>query len=242
MRVTRLFVNEPLTVGQALQLSEEATHHLVNVLRLNQGAKITLFNGMGGEYESYLINYQKKRGWVQIQNYHPIERESPLPLTLVQAVSRPDHMDYTIQKAVELGVKRIVPILTERSVPIAKNKIGKREERWRKIIEQACAQCGRNQLPILHKVSPLSEWLATMIQGQRLILTPIGTQQWYDSLEQTCPITMLVGAEGGLTEQEIQQAERAGYLSVRLGPRILRTETAAIAMLVLCQAFGGDWR
>lgn len=242
MRVARLFVDEFLVVGQELQLSEEVTHHLVNVLRLSQGAQVTLFNGTGGEYSAHLINCQKKQGRVHIQDYHPIERESPLQLTLVQAVSRPEHMDYTIQKSVELGVTSIVPLLTERSFPLAQHKIEKRVERWRKIIEQACAQCGRNQLPILHEVISLPDWLAITRQGQLLILAPTGTQQWYDSLHQVGSITILVGAEGGLTEQEIQQTRQTGYLSVQLGPRILRTETAAIAMLVLCQAFGGDWR
>lgn len=241
MRAPRLFVNEFLSVGQQFQLSEVVTHHAVHVLRLNRGAPIILFNGKGGEYTATLIAYQKKVGWVEIHDHRSIERESALQLTLVQAVSRPEHMDYTIQKAVELGVKQIIPVLTARSVSFDKDKTQKREARWHKIIYHACEQCGRNQLPVLGRTISLTEWLTQVLCGQQLVLIPTGTQAWHTVLQKNQSTTVLVGAEGGWTDKEIQQITRAGYLSVQLGPRILRTETAAIAMLALCQAWAGDW-
>ncbi|HEC84392.1 MAG TPA: 16S rRNA (uracil(1498)-N(3))-methyltransferase, partial [Thioploca sp.] len=160
MRLSRLFVDSPLTVEQEIVLPQESTHYLLNVLRLRVGAPITVFNGQGGEYAARLIAAAKKAAQLQVIEYKAIERESALPLGLVQAISRPEHFNDTIQKAVELGVQRIVPVLTERSPPLDKSKISKREQQWRKIIISACEQCGRNRLPELYEVLPLSAWLA----------------------------------------------------------------------------------
>ncbi len=293
MRLSRLFIDQPLAVGQEIILPKESAHYLLNVLRLRAGASVILFNGQGGEYVARLIAATKKAAQLQLIEYKAIERESALQLTLVQAISRPDHMDYTLQKAVELGVQCIVPVTTERSPPLDKTKISKREQHWRKIIISACEQCGRNRLPQLYNVQPLSAWLVEPLQGSCMVLSPTGKSSLYEAiklqpltdtiaksdsigclnqlqlltdtiaksdsigcLNQLQPltdtiaksdsigypnqVTILIGAEGGLSEAEIQQAMQAGYLDICLGQRILRTETAAVAVLAVCQALWGD--
>jgi 16S rRNA (uracil1498-N3)-methyltransferase len=240
MRISRLYINQALKSEQEIVLAKDAAHYLINVLRLRVGAELILFNGEGGEYTARLIVADKKAAKLKLLEYQEIERESSLELTLVQAISRPEHMNYTIQKAVELGVTRIVPLITKRSPPIDKTKINKREQHWQKIIISACEQCGRNRLPILDQVQTFSEYLADKNQLEHSIVLAPKANHSVSTLKIDKKINVLIGAEGGLTEEEIQQAIQAGYLDVRLGSRILRTETAAIAMLALCQGFWGD--
>jgi 16S rRNA (uracil1498-N3)-methyltransferase len=246
MRLSRLFVDKPLAVGQEIILPKESAHYLLNVLRLRVGREVNLFNGKGGEYVARLIAATKKKAKLQIDEYKNIERESPLPLILVQAISRPEHFNYTLQKSVELGVQRIVPVITERSPPLDQTKITKREQHWRKIIISACEQCGRNRLPQLEEVLPLHIWLAKKSQ-RGIVLSPLGEHCLSDALKREntlsarVSVTVLIGAEGGLSEAEIQQAIQAGYLDIRLGSRILRTETAAVTVLAICQALAGDF-
>jgi len=237
----RLFINQPLVVEVEVVLSKESAHYLLNVLRLRVGTDIIVFNGGGGEYTARLVAATKKTALLQVIEFNAIERESPLPLTLVQAISRSDRMDYTIQKAVELGVHQIVPVITARSPPLDKSKISKREQHWQKIIISSCEQCGRNRLPVLEPILPLSAWLMKVDkEGRGVVLSPTGTIH-FQSLEQSeGPVTVLIGAEGGLSETEIEQARQAGYLEISLGSRILRTETAAVAVLAICQALWGD--
>ncbi len=243
MRLSRLFVDMPLVVGEAIILPKESAHYLLNVLRLRVGREVILFNGKGGEYVARLIAATKKKAELQVDEYKNIERESPLPLILVQAISRPEHFNYTLQKSVELGVQRIVPVITERSPPLDQTKISKREQHWRKIIISACEQCGRNRLPQLEDVLPLNILLAKKPQ-QGIVLSPLGEHCLCDALKRentlSARVSVLIGAEGGLSEAEIQQAIQVGYLDIRLGPRILRTETAAVTVLAICQALAGD--
>jgi 16S rRNA (uracil1498-N3)-methyltransferase len=240
MRISRLYINQALKSEQEIVLAKDAAHYLINVLRLRVGAELVLFNGEGGEYTARLIVADKKAAKLKLLESQDIERESSLELTLVQAISRPEHMNYTIQKAVELGVTRIVPLITKRSPPIDKTKINKREQHWQKIIISACEQCGRNRLPILDQVQTFSEYLADKNQLEHSIVLAPKANHRISTLKIDKKINVLIGAEGGLTEEEIQQAIQAGYLDVSLGSRILRTETAAIAMLALCQGFWGD--
>jgi 16S rRNA (uracil1498-N3)-methyltransferase len=247
MRLSRLFVNMPLSPGQQILLPKETAHYLLTVLRLRVGAPLTLFNGQGGEYAALLIACSSKTAQLQVVDYHPIERESCLRLTLVQAISRPEHMDYTIQKAVELGVQRLVPVLTQRSPPLDQSILDKRSLHWRKIIISACEQCGRNHLPELVEASPLVAWLKQPQRGICMVFLLNGKNNLQDALphsldHQSWPVTVLSGAEGGLSEAEIQQALQVGYLDIHLGPRILRTETAAVVILAICQALAGDLR
>lgn len=243
MRLSRLFVNMPLSPGQQILLPKETAHYLLTVLRLRIGASLTLFNGQGGEYAASLIAGTSKTAQLQIGDYHLVEHESFLRLTLVQAISRPEHMDYTIQKAVELGVQRLVPVLTQRSPPLDQSTLHKRIQHWRKIIVSACEQCGRNHLPELDEASPLTAWLKQPQVGICMVLSLNGKNNLQDVLphhHHPSPVTVLTGAEGGLSEVEIQEAMQVGYLDIHLGPRILRTETAAVAVLAICQALAGD--
>lgn len=245
MRVPRLFLDTLLTIGKPVILPKEAAHYMVNVLRLRVGDSVILFNGHGGEYTAQLLGYSAKTAHLQVDHFENKDCESPLSLTLVQAVSRSEHFDYTIQKSVELGVQRIVPVMTERSPPLGKDKFQKRIQHWRKIVISACEQCGRNRIPALLEILPLSAWLVQPQEGICMVLSPDGKRHWRESVESRAsanlpPLTVLIGPEGGFSEAEIQQAMFAGYTKVGLGPRILRTETAAVAMLAICQAWAGD--
>lgn len=245
MRLSRLFANEPLAVGQTICLAPDVSHYAAHVLRLRVNDIFTLFNGMGGEYRVKLTAIAKKTIEIQVDEFLKIERESPLQLTLVQAISRPEHMDFTLQKAVELGVQHIVPILTERSPPLDKNRLDKRTQHWQKIIISACEQCGRNRLPQLLSIQSLNQWLSQTANTEenRIVLSPQSHLSVQQAIEKSAinQLTILVGAEGGLTVNEMQQACLADYIEVNLGPRILRTETAAIAILALCQGLWGDF-
>lgn len=242
MRLSRFYINKPLVVGQEIILSKELSHYLVTVLRLRIGITVTLFNGQGGEYQARLVAVTKKIAQLQIEEYHAIERESSLSLTLVQAISRPEHMDYTIQKAVELGVHQIVPVITERTPPLNPEMLNKRQAHWHQIMISAGEQCGRNRLVQFTAVMPLTTWLTQTQLGSCLVLSPQAHNTLFEAIQSVNAITVLVGAEGGLSEMEIQQATHAGYRDIQLGPRILRTETAATAILALCQAWQGDLR
>jgi len=243
MRIPRLFTNADLQIGTEVQLPLETAHYILHVLRLRLNAEVRLFNGKGGEYSAQLIRIAKKNVYVLITAHHAIDCESPLMLTLVQAVSKPEHMDYAIQKSVELGVTHIIPVMTERSPPLDKQRFAKRESHWQKIIHNACEQCGRNRIPTLSSIMPLFNWLEHPKSGHYFVLAP--TSQTHLSL--TTPIdfaqqgiTVLVGTEGGLTKMEIDSAVASGYQAIQLGKRILRTETAATTILTICQTLWGD--
>jgi 16S rRNA (uracil1498-N3)-methyltransferase len=243
MRLSRFYVDNPLTIGQVITLPKELSHHLVTVLRLRMGVTVTLFNGQGGEYQARLVAIMpKKIAQLQIEEYHAIERESNLSLTLVQAISRPEHMDYTIQKAVELGVQQIVPVITERTPPLNSAMLSKRQAHWHQIMLSACEQCGRNHLVQFADILPLTTWLTQAQSGSCLVLSPSAHDTLFKLIQPVNTITVLVGAEGGLSKMEIHQALQAGYQAIHLGPRILRTETAATTILALCQAWQGDLR
>jgi 16S rRNA (uracil1498-N3)-methyltransferase len=243
MRLSRLFINSPLIPGQLIDLPDESVHYLLTVLRLRVGTPLILFNGQGGEYSARLTLATKKNAQLQVEAYYPIERESALTLTLVQAIARPDHTDYIIQKAVELGVNRLIPIITERTPPLNHNKLAKREHHWRKIIISACEQCGRNRLPLLEPIQSIEQWLTQPPTNLAIVLAPQGQNAFnylINKEKSVSNITVLIGAEGGLTANELQQAINANYLDIHLGTRILRTETAAITMLAICQSIWGD--
>lgn len=240
MRINRLFIASDLNPGQTLTLPPDAAHYLRHVLRLKPGHTLILFNGKGGEYTATLSQCQKTKTTLTINDHQPIERESPLNLTLAQAIAKPEHMDYAIQKAVELGVTTIIPLLTERSVPIEKHRIPKREQHWQKIIQSACEQCGRNRLPDLQPTQTLTHWLSQPQTGTKLLFIPDAQNSLSSLKPQTQTITLLIGAEGGLTPEEIQMTQQKDYQPITLGPRILRTETATIITIALCQSGWGD--
>jgi 16S rRNA (uracil1498-N3)-methyltransferase len=242
MRLSRVFVDAPLASGARVTLRGSAAGHVTRVLRLRAGAPLTLFNGQGGEFAGCIEAARADAVTVVVGAASPTERESPLCLTLAQGVSRAERMDLVVQKATELGVSRLVPLLTERSVVrLDARQAARKLAHWRAIAIGACEQSGRNQLPQLAEPLELREFLQeTVAGGTRLLLSPAATLGVADVPAPIGPVTVLIGPEGGLSAEEQTRAAAAGFLGVRLGPRVLRTETAAIAALALLQRQYGD--
>lgn len=239
--MTRIHVAVPLAVGAELGLPDDAARHVAQVLRMRVGEALTLFDGHGGEYAAVIVEAGRREVRVRIGDHHPVDRESRLDITLVQCVSKGDRMDYTIQKAVELGVTRIVPVLSERGVvKLDAERWDKKLEHWRGVAISACEQSGRTRLPPVAAVQKLDTWLATPAAGAlRLVLSPTGSAS-LRRLELSTEIALLVGPEGGLSDNEIAAARRAGCIGIGLGPRVLRTETAGVATLAALQLLWGD--
>lgn len=237
----RFYIELPLVAGQSLDLPESVLRH-VQVLRLREGDTVTLFDGRGGEYPATLTVLAKKSAQVVLGDLLPLERESTLQLKLVQAVSSGDRMDYTLQKAVELGVSVIQPVFSERSVvKLAGDRADKRMEHWRGVLLASCEQCGRNTIPQLLPLQPFGKWLAgDTTPGLRLMLSPQGSQRLRD-LPRNAAAALLAGPEGGLTAAEEAAALAAGWQPLKLGERILRTETAAVAAVAALQTVWGDF-
>lgn len=227
--------------GSVFPLDENTHHHLFTVLRCQEGEIIEVFNGKGEAWRAKIIQLVKRQG--QIELLEPIARvvESPLKIHLAQAVSKGDRMDLVMQKATELGVTEITPLLTERgNVKVDKDRWDKKIAHWEQIIIHACEQSGRHTLPRLNPVIDIKTWFTQCPEGLRLILSPHQGQS-LSALPVPDQLTLLIGPEGGLTEQEIQFAiERFHFISIQLGPRVLRTETAAITALSVIQHLWGD--
>jgi 16S rRNA (uracil1498-N3)-methyltransferase len=243
MRLTRVYVEGPLLSGKRVKLEGSAASHITRVLRLRVGDALILFDGAGGEYEASIDKAHGGEVIVAVGAQQAIERESPLELTLAQGVSRGERMDLVVQKATELGVSHLVPVLTERSiVRLSAQQSDRKVNHWRAIVVAACEQCGRNRLPSVAAPMPLGEFLkaSAAAAGTRLLLSPSGTATLKDVPQAGAGITVLVGPEGGLTDEEEKSAGAAGFATLRLGPRVLRTETAAIAALALLQRQFGD--
>ena len=258
-RVPRLYLPVPLTTGVTVPLDDNACNHAVRVLRLKSGAPLVLFNGEGGAFAAMLIDVGKREARAQVREALPGEVESPLRVTLAQGVARGEKMDYTIQKAVELGVTAIQPLFTERGgVDLTGERLARKIEHWQSIVISACEQCGRNRLPKLHDPLALTAWLAQQTDSSlscrgelgeergcgeenlRLLLDPRATQGLRGLETPSGMITLLIGSEGGLNPIELAKAQEAGFAGIRLGPRILRTETAGVAALAALQALWGD--
>jgi len=242
MRLTRVYVDAVLEPGARLTLTGGAAGHLTRVLRLRPKAALKLFNGRGGEFRASIERAQGSKVTVAIGEHEPIERESPFPLTLAQGVSRGERMDLVVQKATELGVARLVPLLTERSiVRLNGEQSDRKSSHWRAIAIAACEQCGRNRLPEVALPAQLREFLRQPSgEGVRLLLSPSATRRIEDVSRPAGGATVLIGPEGGLSDAEQEDALTAGFTTVNLGPRVLRTETAAIASLTLLQREFGD--
>ena len=243
MRLTRVYVEEPLQSGTRCRIAGSAANHVRRVLRLGVGAAVTLFDGTGGEYAARLESVDKDSVVVEVGTHAAIERESPLHLTLAQGVSRGERMDWVIQKATELGVRRILPLITLRSVVRLDARQAQRKlQHWRGISIATCEQCGRNRLPQIAAPRELGEFLTDEAAPatQRLVLARTGSARIRE-LDRLDSITLLVGPEGGLAQEEQSAAIGRGFLSVQLGPRVLRTETAAVAALAALQQSCGDF-
>lgn len=243
MSTPRFFVPAVLHPAAELELPEVAAHHAARVLRLRVGETVTLFNGEGGEHAAVITAIGKRGVTVEIGAHRAVEREAPLAVTLVQAVSSGERMDLTIQKAVELGVGAIQPVIAERSVVrLDGERAAKRVAHWQQIAISACEQCGRNRVPTVQALLPFSSWIAGAPRAAtRWLLWPEADRSLRELPKPPAPVELLVGPEGGLTESEAQAARAAGFLAVRIGPRVLRTETAAPALLAAVQALWGDF-
>lgn len=238
--MTRIFIDVNLCAGQHVALPPTAARHVVQVLRLRVGAPITLFNGRGGEYRCLIQTQNRREAVVSVGEFAAIERESPLDITLIQGLSRAERMDYSIQKAVELGVRRIVPLQAQRStVRLTEERAQRRMQHWRGVITHACEQCGRNQIPTLERIHEIEEILNHDADAH-IVMDPNGTDAVSSLRPETRSLQLVIGPEGGLDEAEISCLRGAGFHSLRLGPRTLRTETAAVAGLSILQARFGD--
>ncbi len=242
MKGPHIYLDAELLPGTAISLPPSAANHL-RVLRLRPGDTVRLFNGDGAEYPARVLRLERRDAELQVLNRIAVDRESPLRITLVQGISKGERMDYTIQKAVELGVARVLPVFTERSVvQLAGDRLQKRHEHWQGVIVAACEQSGRNTLPELLSPRPLAAALSALEpHDARLVLAPDGDLTLKNvGVTSAQPITLLIGPEGGFTAEELEQAERHGFKALRLGPRVLRTETAGVAALAALQLLGGD--
>ena len=218
-----------------------STENLGTVLRARPGQPLQIFNGRGGCFDGEVITTKKKQLLVEIGQHHETDIESPLSITLLQGISRGQKMDYTLQKSVELGVARIVPVMSQHSnVRLNDKKADRRLDHWRQIIINACEQCGRNKVPEITPVMTLEDCLDRVEADLKVILYPKATSRLSDLDPPAPTLSLMVGPEGGFSDTELVQAEQAGYLPVRLGPRILRTETAAVAALTAVQTLWGD--
>lgn len=241
MRIPRFYCPVALQAPSTLELPDRTYHHAIQVLRLKVGEPLILFNGQTAtDYLAVLETITKRSALVRIESYTAIQRESPFALTLALAIIKPDKMDFALQKAVELGVTAVQPLLTERSViRVLKDKQDKKLQHWEGILIAACEQSGRTQIPELKQPLTLEEYLNQPALGTRIILSPTAQQALGNTLK-TAGIEMMIGPEGGFTEEELEQCIHAEVQAFSLGPRILRAETACMSALTLLQYHYGD--
>lgn len=241
MRLSRLHVDAELRPGATVDLSAEAASYLARVLRLRPDDPLVVFDGRGGEYDGTVVSVTRAGVRLAVGEHRAVERESPLAVTLGLGVSRGERMDYGLQKATELGVQEVVPLLTARCVvQLDTERSASRLGHWRRVVASACEQCGRNRLPRVGAPQTLDGWLARPPAGLRLVLSPSAPLALRDLDLPQGPVTLLVGPEGGLAPAELTLAVRAGFTPLRLGPRVLRTETAVVAALSALGACWGD--
>lgn len=242
MRTVRIHVPEPLQADTEMTLPEDAAHHAIGVLRLRPGDRLTLFNGDGLEYRAEIIHADRRRDCrVLLGSAERPGVESGLDVTLVQAVCRGDRMDWCIQKSTELGVGRIQPVFTARTgVRLDRKRAEKRQQHWRQVAVSACEQCGRVRVPEIAAALPLGD--LDSAPGQGLFLHPQAVLAAGDlAAPPDAAFRIVIGPEGGLDSDETRHLEQLGYQGLRLGPRILRTETAGPAVLAMLQTRFGDW-
>lgn len=241
MRIPRIHTPQPLATGQTVTLDDNAFNHAVRVLRLGEGDAIFLFNGEGGQFEARLSEVNRKQARATVGAHADIEVESPLKLIMGQCISRGEKMDYTIQKSVELGIGEITPLSSARcGVQLKGERLEKRLNHWRSVAISAAEQSGRNRLTTITPLASLAAWVETVEADLKLVLEPGATQALGQLPPPRHSVALLFGPEGGMTQAEIELALRHDFTAIRLGPRILRTETAALATLSAIQTLWGD--
>lgn len=236
--MTRLYLDAELGAGRELDLPEEAVRHLVQVLRMQAGETLTVFNGRGGEYTATLSSVERRRARLAIGAHDAADRESALRVHIAQCVSKGDRMDYALQKATELGAAGFTPLLSRRgNVKVDAERWEKKTEHWRGVVVGAAEQSGRTALPSLVEPLDFDGYVSAPMTGLKLILAPGGNCRLAElPLAADVPVTALIGPEGGFDAGELQLADRHGWLRLALGPRILRTETAPVALLAALHA------
>lgn len=240
MTLPRIYQAVPLQSTTSLTLSADASHHLSRVLRVKINDPLIIFNGRGGEYSAHISAINKKTVTVSIDKFIERDVESPLEMCLAQGISRGEKMDFTIQKAVELGVKKIIPLFTERcNVKLTQERSEKRWQHWQSIIISAAEQSGRTFIPELTMPVSYADWINAVEFECGFVLSPVANSI-SNQLTHPASITLIVGPEGGLTAEEEQQALAKGCSQLNLGPRILRTETAALTAITALQCYFGD--
>ncbi len=239
----RFYVDAALRAGASCILPEDSAHHAIHVMRLREGDDAVLFNGRGGEYAGRVASIQRLRIALDVLQHRPVERESPLQMTLVQGVSSSDKMDYTVRKAVELGVATIYPVLATRSVARPKGeRADNRRAHWQKVVVSACEQCGRNKIPEVHPLVSVADALRTLPpDGAKILLSPSSELVFSKSIPPATSFILAAGPEAGFDAAEEAAFAGAGFAPLRLGPRVLRTETAALAALAALSALRGDF-
>jgi len=242
MRNPRIYQQSQFTINDSVNLSEDAFGHVVRVLRLKEGDAITLFNGEEAfQYNAVLANVSKKSAQAEIKTKEEILTESPLNIHLGQGISRGDRMDFTLQKSVELGVNTITPLFTERcGVKLNAERLEKKRQQWQKIVISACEQSGRAIVPIVAEPMQLSDWLKQQTKALKINLHPKAQHSIMSLPMENNRVRLLIGPEGGLTDEEITLANQNDYYDVLLGPRVLRTETAALTAITALQCKFGD--
>jgi 16S rRNA (uracil1498-N3)-methyltransferase len=242
MRLIRIYQASELRSGQTVVLDSQSASHVAKVLRLTVGDSLVLFNGEGGEYHGRIDTLSKRSTTVLLDQFVDREVESALKIVLGQCISRGDRMDFAIQKSVDLGVSAIYPLNSQRSgVHIPAERMEKRRIHWQRVAISASEQCGRNQVPAIHPVSNIESWVKMSLGENNFLLDPDAdtgiTQLKLPGSEQ---IGLIIGPEGGLSAEEIALAKQSGFTALRLGPRVLRTETAAVATITALQTLWGD--
>lgn len=239
MRKPRIYTAQPLDGQRHIELEAAPSQHLSRALRKSTGDQLVLFNGDGGEYDAIIHQVEKKSVVVELLEQRNTTVESPLQIHLGIGVSRGERMDWVVQKATELGVASLAPLLTERSeVKLGGERAAKKVRHWQHIAISACEQCGRNRVPVVQPLTDLSAWLNTVEADCKLVLHH--RAQEIATTARPPSVALLIGPEGGLSDGEIRCAEEAGFQSLALGPRVLRTETAPLAAIAILQAHWGD--
>ncbi len=243
MRLTRCYVPPPLQPGDTRLLPQQVSTHVARVLRSRAGDALTLFDGRGGEYAACIVAIERRGVRVRIDAHRAIERESPLSVTLLPGLARAERMDFIVQKATELGVTAIVAWPGERSVVrLDAPGLARRCEHWHAVAISACEQCGRNRVPSVRVAPDLAGACAQAdARSLRLLLAPEAERTLISCAQQASGVALLVGPEGGFGEQELSLAAQRGFQPCRLGPRVLRAETAPLAALAALQAVAGDF-
>ncbi len=244
MRIIRSYITEALNVGQEFVLPEAASNHLVRVLRLDVNDTCVLFNGDGFDYQAKITSVAKRGAGVEIISSHAVTNESPIHITLVQGIARGEKMDWILQKATELGVQRIVPVITDRTeVKLDSERSDKKMNHWLGVVASACEQSGRARLPEIIEPCPLSHWPQQDKNFNKFALDPHGIFGFSD-LASTKPVavSLAIGPEGGFSERDLATLKAGGFQGLRMGPRILRTETAGPAAIAALNVLCGDWK